>query len=268
MKYNIEGEIDFYKELNNFTNEVNEVKEVNKVKEVNNDINKCLITYEELTSDFVELGCGHKFNYGPLYKDIYNYKKKYNNMEQMYNRLKTNEIRCPYCRKIQIGLLPYLENLPYPKEHGINFIDTNKTNNNYCISSNNQCQYEKIVTDASGNTFVQKCFNYGMTQLKLKEKYNITTKYCYQHKSVVLFELKEKEKLKIFLEKIKIKEEKKKLKEEKKKLEKEKKKLEKENKINNSEGCKAILKTGNRKGCMCQATIFNNNFCKRHIPKV
>ena len=66
MKYNIEGEVDFYKELYDFSNDN---------IENSNELNKCLITYSDLIDNFVELKCGHKFNYAPLYKDIYNYKK-------------------------------------------------------------------------------------------------------------------------------------------------------------------------------------------------
>jgi len=286
MKYNIEGEVDFYKELYDFSNDN---------IENNSELNKCLITYTDLIDKFVELNCGHKFNYAPLYKDIYNYKKKFNNMEQNKFKLKINEIRCPYCRKIQSELLPYYDCLPYPKEHGVNYLDQNKLNQSEYVNSNHQCQYETIISDSSGNTFINKCFHYGCVQYKLKEKYNITNKYCYQHKCVIIKELKQKEKDAIKLEKLKLKEELKKSKEELKKskeeskkleklekLEKQKKQLEKvsgnivicsnivvtsdnitETKLEN--GCISILKTGSRKGEKCLTSIYNNCLCKRHF---
>jgi len=273
MKYNIEGEIDFYKELYDFSNDN---------IENSSESNKCLITYTDLIDNFVELKCGHKFNYAPLYKDIYNYKKKFNNMEQSKFKLKINEIRCPYCRKIQSELLPYYDFLPYPKEHGVNYLDSNKLTPGSFVNSNHQCQYETIISDSSGNTFINKCFNYGCVQYKLKEKYNITNKYCYQHKCVIIKELNQKEKDKIKLEKLKLKEELKKSKEELKNLEKQKKQLEKvtgniviatnivitndnitENPIDNE--CIAILKTGIRKGYKCSTNIYNNCLCKRHF---
>jgi hypothetical protein len=280
MKYNIEGEIDFYKELYDFSNDS---------IENSSESNKCLITYTDLIDNFVELKCGHKFNYAPLYKDIYNYKKKFNNMEQSKFKLKINEIRCPYCRKIQSELLPYYDCLPYPKEHGVNYLDPNNINKSEHVNSCHQCQYETIISDSSGNTFINKCFNYGCVQYKLKVKYNITNKYCNQHKSVIIKELKQKEKDKIKLEKLKLKEELKKSKEDLKKskeelknLEKQKKQLEKvtgniviasnivitndnitENPIDNE--CIAILKTGIRKGYKCSTNIYNNCLCKRHF---
>ena len=75
MKYNIEGNIDFFAELyKSLDDEDNQ----NKTAE---DDNLCLITNQPLTEKYVELNCSHKFNYIPLYNDIYNHKKKYNNME-------------------------------------------------------------------------------------------------------------------------------------------------------------------------------------------
>ena len=50
-------------------------------------------TKKQLTDKFVEMSCGHKFNYIPLYYDILNHKKKFNNMEGSTTRLKQNEIR-------------------------------------------------------------------------------------------------------------------------------------------------------------------------------
>ena len=46
----------------------------------------CLITGEPLTEPIVELNCGHKFNYLPLYKDVLNFKQKF--FQQEINLLK------------------------------------------------------------------------------------------------------------------------------------------------------------------------------------
>ena len=212
MKYNIENNIDFYQEL---------YSSMSEDKNIDNDVNVdlCLITNLPLKDRFVELKCGHKFNYGPLYKDILTHKKKFNNMELVKTKLKYNEIRCPYCRNVQNELLPYYDDLSYPKEHGVNFFDVNK-NNTYCecINSSNQCQYETTYVDNETNTQVQKCFQYGYTHHVLKNIYNNTNKYCYTHKLVILKEIKEKMKNEKQKEKLEIKqkklEEKNKLKEE------------------------------------------------------
>jgi len=282
MKYNIENNIDFYQEL---------YSSMSEDKNIDNDVNVelCLITNLPLKDRFVELKCGHKFNYGPLYKDILTHKKKFNNMELVKTKLKYNEIRCPYCRNVQNELLPYYDDLSYPKEHGVNFFDVNK-NNTYCecINSNNQCQYETTYVDNETNTQVQKCFQYGYVHYVLKNKYNNTNKYCYTHKLVILKETKEKIKNEKQKEKLEINqkkmEEKNKLKEElkEKKLQEKLKNNIKNtkaakndfylgdenvvigsNNINN-ETCIQILKTGKNMGSQCGSKSYNNCLCKRH----
>jgi hypothetical protein len=131
--YNIENKIDFYKEL---------YSSLNDDKEVQLSNNLCLITNLPLKEKFVELKCGHKFNYEPLYKDIFNHKKKYNTMEQNKNQLRLNQLRCPYCRNIQNELLPYYEELGYPKENGINFFDVNNDHN---CSSYIACMWNEMT---------------------------------------------------------------------------------------------------------------------------
>jgi hypothetical protein len=98
---------------------INFYDELNKDDYDDNDENKFLITLEKLKEDYVKLDCGHKFNYGPLLKDIQNHKTKFNKLERKY--LLTNEIRCPYCRTIHKNVLPF--NDKYPKIHGVNYID-------------------------------------------------------------------------------------------------------------------------------------------------
>ena len=55
-KYNIEGGINFFDELYKSLDTTN----------VEED-NICLISNQVLVDKFVELNCGHKFNYIPLY---------------------------------------------------------------------------------------------------------------------------------------------------------------------------------------------------------
>lgn len=96
-KYCIEGNIDFYSEIN--SNEDNN-------DNLNYD-NICLITNEPLIDKFVTMECGHKFNYIPLYNDLIKQKYFTNIFED--NILKINEIRCPYCRTISTQLIPFYE---------------------------------------------------------------------------------------------------------------------------------------------------------------
>lgn len=223
MKYNIENNIDFYQELYNSLND-------DKTPILSNEETQlCLITNLPLNDNFVELKCGHKFNYEPLYKDVLNHKKKFNNMEPIKSKLKYNQIRCPYCRNVQDELLPYYDDLNYPKEHGVNFFDVTKNNCYNYVNPNNQCQYEISNTDVSGNIILQQCVHYGYTHYVLKNKYNNTNKYCYSHKVIVINETREKIKQAKLKEKMELKmkkiEDKNKLKEEKIKLKDEMKLL-------------------------------------------
>ena len=59
------------------------------------DNNICLITMDNLDKNSINLVCGHKFNYEPLFKEIENQKKK--NMLEI-TKLSSYQIKCPYCR--------------------------------------------------------------------------------------------------------------------------------------------------------------------------
>ena len=269
MKYNIENNIDFYKEL--YSSSHNDDDDV--ITEDNNiDTSElCLISNEPLKPFFVKLTCGHKFNYDPLYKDIFNHKKRFNNLEQSKNKLGLQQIRCPYCRNIQNELLPFYEDLGLPKEIGVNYYDPNNVNGVYCnyVKPEYQCQYQIITTDSSGNSHTYPCHHFGYTHYILKTKYNNEIKYCYTHKLAVVKSIKEalKEKNKA----IKLEEKNKKL-EEKLKMKIALKQKTLENKkivtVETSETnnlCIAILRTGKCKGLQCKTSIFNDSLCKRHF---
>ena len=99
MNYIIEGGIDFYNEINNIT--------PNTI--YNNTLNNCLITHEPLTINYIELLCGHKFNYFPLYKEI-SIQKKNSTSANAFEiiKLNINEMKCPYCRLKIDKILPYI----------------------------------------------------------------------------------------------------------------------------------------------------------------
>ena len=86
---------------------------------LNNDReDKCLISSDILNKNFVELPCGHKFNYIPLYNEIIYQKRKPSCLES--TRLSINQIKCPYCREISNQLIPYQELPGVYKLYGIN----------------------------------------------------------------------------------------------------------------------------------------------------
>jgi hypothetical protein len=134
VKYEIEGNIDFYKELNELNNE-----NINT-----NESNNCLITNVQLTDKFVKLKCGHSFNYIPIYNDIYHSKFKINSVGVNYP---TNKIKCPYCRNSQSLLLPYYEELKLPLIYGIN---TNDIFYNVVKNKYNKFVYANTVSYFSG----------------------------------------------------------------------------------------------------------------------
>ena len=108
--YVVEGGVNFFEELMKQTPTNISSKEEEK----------CLITDASLTEYFVELSCGHKFNYLPLYEEVKYQKLNKHCLE--VTRLNPCEIKCPYCRKIQMSLLPYHESLEHnaPKIYGVN----------------------------------------------------------------------------------------------------------------------------------------------------
>lgn len=95
MKYNIEGGIDFYAELNK-TNSDEEKGEEDK------EDNKCLITRLPLTEGSVKMECGHEFNYLPLYNELVQQLKP-----SICGYARSGRIVCPYCRHSQQTFLPF-----------------------------------------------------------------------------------------------------------------------------------------------------------------
>jgi hypothetical protein len=250
------------------------------------DTNTCLITNQLLTDKFIQLQCGHKFNYIPLFLDIKNHKQKFNALEGNSTRLENNEIRCPYCRNKHSGVLPYYEEFGYAKINGVNHYDPSvkgyqgysykqceylSLNPNYDPSGNLQMETNKNNT---GNVKFFVCYASGSKiNIENSELNNDNKCYCYKHKNIVIKahnkkiseKAKEEAKAKKLLEKQEAKEEKAKAKEEKEKA----KELKKKNKnvIIDAEtvGCIEILKSGLNKGKPCGCNIIIDNLCNRHF---
>ena len=81
-----------------------------------NEVESCLISGESLEERPIVLNCSHKFNYDSIFKEV-RQQKVLNQLET--TKLKTKEIKCPYCRKIQIGILPWKEG--YEKVQYVNW---------------------------------------------------------------------------------------------------------------------------------------------------
>jgi len=246
-KYSVEGGIDFFTEL---YKSLDYDENNNKTDE---DNNVCLITKQVLTDKFVEMKCGHKFNYLALYYDVLNHKTKFNNMEGSATRLKQNEMRCPYCREKSTGLLPYYEELNLPKVSGVNYIDTNYDYNTDTIPTSSyykKCEY--LTPNINFNVYSQnitevyepnlnledckfiKCSFMGtqLTYGNTEDNYGDEKYYCWTHKKIVIKKYKkqisDKVKEEKKLAKLKIKEDLQKEKKEAKQKEKEAKDMMKE----------------------------------------
>ena len=251
--YIIEGNFDFYKELYESLDDSDD----------NNNVSAqvCLITNTPLTKHFVELECKHAFNYVPLFKDLVNHKTKFSSLDT--HRLKVNEVRCPYCRNKQGNLLPYIEELGLPKEHGVNWINMElmSTTNvvdlklgQCCWGNGNECSAIHVLTN--GTTNLDYCYYH----------YKLTAR-----KMLMAHKLKIKLEAKALVAQAKAEEKQKKL--DAKNEAKAAKALGKkglvvantdENIILSGSLCQAILKSGPRKGEPCGSAVKLNNCCTRH----
>ena len=99
--YKIEGGINFYKEL--LLEHANEQSSSSDV---------CLLTNRPLECGYIELPCGHKFNFLPLYTETLYQKTNPAFVNNKYNTpIGKDKIKCPYCRTIHANsLLPYIVN--------------------------------------------------------------------------------------------------------------------------------------------------------------
>ena len=68
----------------------------------------CMISNRVLTEDnSIRLYCGHRFVYASLFEEV-KQQKKVKKKNNLFGRdlLRSNEIKCPYCRNVQKGILP------------------------------------------------------------------------------------------------------------------------------------------------------------------
>lgn len=123
---------------------------------LNGDI--CLISHTSLDDDWLELSCGHKYNYSCLYNEVVNQKCKYSQYSKL--RLRVNQLQCPYCRRIENKILPYISG--YEKVYGINYPER------YTMKKDD-CSYVYKGGKKTGMTCSKPCHG----------------KYCTRHKQYV-----------------------------------------------------------------------------------
>ena len=152
----------------------------------------CLISNEDLESNYIKLDCGHKYNYLDLYNEIV-YQKTKKILDN--NRLKINEMKCPYCRNITNKLLPFYKYYNVNYIRGVNGPTNFTMNLNKCeyIVKNKQtkmkdsCNASACIT--KNGMFCNKHFKYTKREEDLLNDYNVE-KYKYLNKMNVK-ELKE-----------------------------------------------------------------------------
>lgn len=219
--------------------------------------NCCLISNNILEEDHVTLECGHKFNYEQIFLEVKRQKIIHNSLE--VTKLKNDEIKCPYCRKIQKGLL--IHNEKFPKINKVNWPEC------YQLLPN-QCQYIFLSGKKKGNMCSKKCLN----------------EYCKSHKRIIdKRKLKKQKKEEEKKNKILIKQQILNKKEKNNDINSPKDpillcidkmiqelKKNKQNKTNEIMlTCKYTYKRGVKKGTFCKCKkIYKDGFCKTHFKNM
>jgi len=112
--------------------------------------NECLITGEKLKINHVKLKCNHAFNYTPLVNEILN-QKKHSNLEVTH--LKLYEIKCPYCRGVQKGIIKFDKEFA-EKIQGVNWPPSKVFKGNLCTTVFKSGKRKGIVCNKA---CVEKC---------------------------------------------------------------------------------------------------------------
>ena len=138
--------MDFFKEL------------ADEIERDDNDNDLCLISKEPIDKQqMITLSCGHKFNYTSLYNELLYLKKNKNISDIVF--VNKYQIKCPYCRKINDGILPMIKGIDNVKR--IKYINSP---DEHSIKVNN-CSYifksgKKKGTICNKNTCNKLCYQH------------------------------------------------------------------------------------------------------------
>ena len=149
--------LSYNNEMSVFNKELLELLCQNDSESQAEEVNTCLISNLPLDCNHISLSCGHKFNYKSIFSEVKN-QKRYSHLETQ--KLKSNQIKCPYCRNIQNGLLPHYGN--FAKITGINWPPSKQFKPNKCL-------YQFVSGKKKGLVCDKKCFN----------------KYCPSHEKII-----------------------------------------------------------------------------------
>ena len=165
--------------------------------------NTCLITNEPLENKYITLQCKHTFNYQPLVNEIIKQKifwikgRKYKNHLET-QKLTKYQMKCPYCRTIQNGILPYLPSckktpfVNWPQKYSLKLnkcpyvFKSGKKKNLPC---NKPCSFEycgqhlKLLEKRKNINLNVKCCQ-AITKSGKNCSRKTNSKYCKQHEKI------------------------------------------------------------------------------------
>ena len=169
MNYKIENNINFYTEL------LNDAYSNNIEKSI--ETPKCLIDKLPLGDNKITLTCNHSFNYLALYTELYNLKYK----TTYKHRLRRNEIKCPYCRKIHSYIMPYIPEEMIDKTIGVNWPPKYALMPSTCkyIYKSGKCKGEACFKPCLFGKIIDMCS-------KHNKLYKISTNVLTEHCQVLL----------------------------------------------------------------------------------
>ena len=127
--------------------------------------NVCLISNDPLEKNHITLTCNHHFNYNDIFEEVCRQKKKRNTLE--IDTVGTWPLKCPYCRNMQDGILPYI--YKYKRVLNVNW----PPNQSY---SKKYCEYVLKSGKRKGASCQIKCLN--QFCYRHEKKKNIIKKIC------------------------------------------------------------------------------------------
>lgn len=140
-------------------------KAVSEESEIENE-DICFITNEKLEENYIKLPCNHTFNYISLYNELINQKNNWTKIKNISHleshKLRAYQMKCPYCRTIYDGILPYVN------IEGVKRMKYVNSPNNKCIKLNT-CNY----VFKKGKRKDEKCGK------------NCINEYCESHKKLI-----------------------------------------------------------------------------------
>jgi hypothetical protein len=142
----------------------------------------CLISNEALGANFITLQCNHKFNFLELYNEVIEQKTK----KLLDNsKLKLNEIKCPYCRTVNVKLMPYFKYYEHNIIKGVNYpfdLSIELYQCTYIDKTFKKCGKSACIT--KNGIFCNNHFKYTLNEEALLDNIDKTILNSYKSKTI------------------------------------------------------------------------------------